>query len=272
MIIGSEYVDFSQVNDPIRTEELIYHQLSGSKINFNYSSLPLAYSINTYGIQRTQFFVDEINRKCTEQKVFVCQHILVKEINFGDNIVFTPHTIKGDPYEFIPHYNPIFNKRPETRKISDRPIDFSFIGDYNTNEIRRRISCIDIRGSVIEPIERWFFSLDNQSQSILKERYTKILLETKFPLCPPGTGPSTLRFFECLSTGGIPIIFNDLKIPKDLENLVVRADEEYFTSGDVYRLIENDELENKSNLILDTYWDNYSNENLSKSIIKYFNQ
>ena len=216
MIIESNYINFSQIKDPIRTEEFINNQLRNIDINFTYVSLPLAFSINHFGIDKTQFFVDDINKKYPEKKVFVCQHIFVNRINFCENFVFTPHTTISDDFLFIPHYNPVYNNRIEFKKTSKRTTDFSFIGDYSTNILRSDISNIKINNCIYEPTGKWFFSHDIQTQQLLKNKYISILEDTKFPLCPPGTGPSTLRFFETLSSGGIPIIFNDLKLPEDI--------------------------------------------------------
>jgi hypothetical protein len=93
---------------------------------------------------------------------------------------------------------------------------------------------------------------------------------TKIPLCPPGTGPSTLRFFEVISSGGIPIIFNNLKLPPDLEKLVIRMSIEDLRTGGVYKILERN-LDNLQEEILEIYWKNYSNENLHLSILKRFN-
>tara|TARA_B110000879_G_C10909636_1_gene407783 strand:+ start:140 stop:508 length:369 start_codon:yes stop_codon:yes gene_type:complete len=40
-------------------------------------------------------------------------------------------------------------------------------------------------------------------------RYNAILSDTKFSLCPEGAGPNTLRFWESIAVGSIPVIFSD---------------------------------------------------------------
>jgi len=270
MIIDSRYINFSQISDPIKTEEVIYNKLKNIDINFNYVSIPLAFSINHFGIEKTQNFVDEINSKHNEKKVFVCQHIFVNKIDFGDNYVFTPHTTNSDKFFFIPHYNPIYENRKIFKKTSERELNFSFIGDYSTNILRELISNINLDKCIYESTGKWFFSQDLNAQDRLKNKYINVIENTKFPLCPPGTGPSTLRLFESLSSGGIPIIFNDLKLPDDLNNLIIKTDIEKLINGEIYKFIEND-FDFVQNKILDTYWSNYSNENLHMSIIKKFN-
>ena len=40
-------------------------------------------------------------------------------------------------------------------------------------------------------------------------RYNAILSDTKFSLCPEGAGPNTLRFWESIAVGSIPVVFSD---------------------------------------------------------------
>jgi hypothetical protein len=49
-------------------------------------------------------------------------------------------------------------------------------------------------------------------------KYNIILSDSKFSLCPEGAGPNTLRFWESIAVGSIPIIFSkDLSILSDSE-------------------------------------------------------
>jgi len=40
-------------------------------------------------------------------------------------------------------------------------------------------------------------------------KYNTILSDSKFSLCPEGAGPNTLRFWESIAVGSIPVIFSD---------------------------------------------------------------
>lgn len=46
-----------------------------------------------------------------------------------------------------------------------------------------------------------------------RKLYNKILLDSTFSLCPSGTGPNTIRLWESLATGSIPVILSDTWIP-----------------------------------------------------------
>jgi hypothetical protein len=39
-------------------------------------------------------------------------------------------------------------------------------------------------------------------------RYNHVLSNTKFSLCPEGAGPNTLRFWESIAIGCVPVLFN----------------------------------------------------------------
>lgn len=268
MTIEEGDINFDHVNDPIKTEDKIYHKLKSLDLGIDYVGCPLAYRINTRGIEDTQRFINIINQKYPHKKIYVCQHVYVNLLDFGDNFVFTPHTILGDDYFFIPHYNPAYHTPPKRIPIKDRDLKFSFIGDYNTNKIREEVGKLDLENSIFSPIGKWFFSHDQETQNSLKLRYKEVLERTKFPICPQGAGPSTLRFFESLSVGGIPIILNDSRIPEDLNELVIRSSIEEMKDGSIYRKIENIDLEETSKKIYDIYWSEYCNDNLWKSIIK----
>lgn len=269
-IIYEGDISLSNIPDPIRTEETIFYQLKDEDLLVPYVAVPLAYRINNLGIPSTQNFLREINNKYPEKKIFVCQHILVNQLDFGDNFVFTPHTVKQDNYFFIPHYNPVYEIPPGRVELKERKLKFSFIGDYNTNPLRGEISRINSPDILSQETGKWFFSHDKETQEILKIRYKEVLENTQFPLCPPGTGPSTLRFFEALSTGGIPILFNDLKIPEKLDKLVIRSTIEDLRNGNIFSVIEKIDAEERSKEIYDLYWSEYSNPKLGNPIINKF--
>lgn len=270
-LINQNWVSFSQIDDPIRTEETIFNQLKEVDLGLPLVSLPIAFSINKFGVPRTQQMIDEIERKESCKKIYVCQHILVNKLSFGENMVFTPHTLEEDSYNFVPHYNPAFQEKIAFTRTSDRNFNFSFMGDYNTNSIREEIGK---RFSGMFPVQqtgKWFFSHDSATQQHLKSNYKRLLEDTKFPLCPQGTGPSTLRFFESLSSGGFPVIFNSLKLPSDIRKYVIKSSIEDLENRDFEKSLErfDDSLQEE---MVDLYWSRYSNENLSLSIIERINQ
>lgn len=270
-LITQNWVSFNQVEDPIRTEETIFNQLKDVDLGLPLVSLPIAFSINKFGVPSTQQMIDEIERKEKCKKIYVCQHILVNKLEFGENLVFTPHTIEGDKYHFIPHYNSVFYARKQFQKTSRRSLVFSFMGDFNTNAIRFEIGRRLSGKFPVQQTGKWFFSHDLQTQSFLKTKYQQLLEDTKFPLCPHGTGPSTLRLFETFSSGGFPVVFNNIKLPDDLRRFIIKASIDEIESGFLGTRL--DELNDSSqDEMLDCYWTRYSNDHLSFSIVEKVNQ
>jgi hypothetical protein len=216
-------------------------------------------------LEKTQSLINQINSSYKEKKIFVCQHIYVNRINFGNNLVFTPHTEIGDPYYFIPHYNPIYSEKGYKKPIEERKYEFSFVGDFNTHQDRPRLSYLNSEKIKIQPTGNWFFSKDEASQKDLLPTYKEILENTKISICPRGTGPSTLRFFESMSVGSIPIIFNNLKIPESIDPFIFKDNIDSFIQSRDY---SKKDLQFISDKIYDTYWNELSNDNLYKSILK----
>lgn len=267
-MITEGVLKFSDVVDPIKTEETIYNQIKDIDFQIPYVGVPLAYSLNKLGLSKTQNLIDYIEQKYPFKKFYVCQHIQVINLNFYNNVVFTPHVESNQNFEFIPHYNPIFNEKPTVKDISERTFDFSFIGDYNTHSSRYKLSEKKINNSIIKNTNGWFFYKNRGEQNNLKEEYIKILLNSKISLCPRGTGPSTLRLFESMSVGTVPLIFNSLKLPLEISSSIIQYDIEDFLSNDVD--INHNLIKQKSEILFEYYWNNLCNNKLSKSIINFF--
>lgn len=267
-MIALENFKFELVDDPIKTEQTLYGQLKDKELGIEYVGLPIAYLINTIGLNETQKIIDSINYNQPERKFFICQHIFVNLLNFGNNLVFTPHTVNSDNYHFIPHFNPIFSNPPGRVPIKDRKLEYSFIGDFNTNEIRNRLSALNSKSTPIIPTGQWFFSKDKNERETLLGSYTETLKYSKFSLCPMGTGPSTLRLFESMSVGSIPIIFNDLKIEPGIKKLIrsIKIDD-FIKDPNIIESSESD-IESDSMKLYEIYWETLSNENLYKSVLK----
>ena len=69
---------------------------------------------------------------------------------------------------------------------------------------------------------------DNKKHNIMTEIYNRILINSRFSLCPAGTGPNSIRFWESLAVGAIPILLSDrLDLPKHelWEKAIIRIEE-----------------------------------------------
>jgi glycosyltransferase involved in cell wall biosynthesis len=57
---------------------------------------------------------------------------------------------------------------------------------------------------------------DRQIQQERTRRYNELLSDSVFSLCPDGTGPNTLRLWESLAVGSIPVIIADGWVPPEI--------------------------------------------------------
>lgn len=265
MIELKELTFLSEI-DPIKTERTVFEHFGKVK-NSNlppYVALPIAYAINKLGLAKAQQLIDQANYESKDKKIFVCQHIHVNKLKFGNNFVFTPHTVETDSFQFIPHYNPI-NVEPNFDSL--KKYLASFIGDFGTNGIRKRLEKLRSDSILIKNTSGWFFLKGQKDQDKLKEEYIKCLQNSSYSFCPQGTGPSSLRLFESLSVGSVPIIFNNLKLPTDLKKFIVKADINTISQDWIESIKKTDVKE-----MVDLYQSSYSNQNLAKSIYNFFGE
>lgn len=259
--------DFSEVTDPVKTEETINKQLIqlSSEINtdYTYASIPLAYFINTLGINKTQNIVNQICEENKNKKLFfVCQHILVNKINFHGNLVFTPHATILDSFLPIPHYSCNYNLN-YCKKWEERKYLFSFMGSFQTHPVRKRIynALKDREDCYVVDTGIWHFESNKKIQEENSRKYVEILGDTKYSLCPRGTGPSTIRMWESMAMGSKPVIFSDLlKYPM-----------EFYLSSNLWTSVSENfseiSLNIEQNYDNSEYFNYFSNENIHKSII-----
>jgi hypothetical protein len=72
---------------------------------------------------------------------------------------------------------------------------------------------------------------DGDKESLATVRYNEIVSESVFSICPEGAGPNTLRIWESMAVGSIPIILARGWLPPqrmnvDLEDCCVFVDPE----------------------------------------------
>ena len=233
---------------PAITEKQFYLQ---EKDNAYYFGLPWATIIDKRYNQTLIFniFKDLINK---DHKYYTCcQHVsyktfipLWKALNITK--VYISHKQIGinniDGIELLPC--PLFAVNFETKEFNkdfenvdfinvERPILYSFIGGYQPRDymsnIRQRIFDMkhpdntDIINTGVWHLDNIVFSnKQNYSGEINKpgdfdyktNYYNNMLIKSIFTLCPSGSGPNSIRFWEALACGSIPILLSDtLQLP-----------------------------------------------------------
>jgi len=254
--------------DPVKTEqniqESLFNNIEQLPEDLNYVNVPIAQTINKYGLHVTQQIIDDIEAKYKGVKKFVCQHILVDRLNFYNNVVFTPHAVSSDNKVCIPHYNGVFNKEDIVR-YNKRKYITSFIGSSLTHNIRKELFNLNNdKNIVIRDTGNWFYEKNLTDKEKYLEKFKEFLLNSKLSLCPQGTGPSTIRLYESMAVGSIPIVFNDVKVPDGFEKYIIRL-------SDVKEVcdLNPDSYSKQSKSLHIDYWKKISNYNVYKILLNY---
>tara|TARA_R110000824_G_scaffold348039_1_gene534787 strand:+ start:3294 stop:4208 length:915 start_codon:yes stop_codon:yes gene_type:complete len=219
-----------------------------------------------------------------------CQHIRFRELEsilFNLNVkkLYTPHKCIGEgrlgdiellacPLFAVNYEDSTRNSVFKEKDLIEmkRPLLFSFMGGLQPGyltDIRERIFKMNKKQDVfIENTGGWHFNnivytnLQNfeQEENVSIEhkggtqRYNEVMMNSRFSLCPSGTGPNSIRFWESLAIGTIPVLFSDtLELPHHelWENSIVRVEENKIS--DLYDILEKitpeEETELKKNCI-----------------------
>jgi len=231
-----------------------------------------------------------------------CQHIFFRDfaVLFSElNIktVYTPHKKIGEDaiqgIDLLPC--PLYAVNVEDSQKNacfqgqdfmenKRDLLFSFIGCYRgdyLSDVRAKILNLEDSEAYIEKLENWHFdeivysnkqNYDNsyspsQAHEERTGRYNQTLLNSRYSLCPSGTGPNSIRFWESLAVGAIPVLLADtLELPKhDLWNdaiLRVKEDEVESIPDLLKSISEKEEKERRARCleIYSFYRNNYKND------------
>ena len=233
---------------PVITEETFYTQ---NKSNDNYIGFPWAtiidkkYNVNVI-YQITKPYID-VNK----QYYTCCQHIhfrllidLFKALNI--TTLYSPHKIIGedklneifikpcplyaanieDPYRNQLFQNVDFMTLP-------RKYVYSFQGAYDKQwyltDVRERLfNMKHPEDCYVKNIGLWHYNNivysnkqnndkelnENNTHINNTKDYNQLLLDSRFSLCPSGSGPNSIRLWESLAIGSIPILLADtLELP-----------------------------------------------------------
>lgn len=236
---------------PVITEKEFYNQ---NKKNPNYCGIPWATVIDKR-VDTNDLFKILIQYIKHKHYYTCCQHISFRKLIplmklLGITTLYIPHKVNGEnvingivlkpcPLYAVnvedPHRNQLFkNVNYET---IERPYLYSFVGGYQPNNYltntREKIFTMNKHEtSVIINTGSWHFnnhvySTKQNVQGTLNENdetikrtnnYNDILLKSRFSLCPGGSGPNSIRFWESLAIGSIPVLLADtLDLPEYIE-------------------------------------------------------
>ena len=107
-------------------------------------------------------------------------------------------------------YTPIFPIRIEPASdLGDPDLLFSFVGSP-TAAVREKIFSVEHPHAICERVLNFtFYVRTSPHYDYHTKRFAEILRRSKFVLCPRGQGLSSIRLYETLSAGRVPIILAD---------------------------------------------------------------
>lgn len=239
------YENFTDIfpYDKFPVEYESYKQLKNLK-NINYIALPWTQMLNSIWLdfpnkKDTSYYFQEVFKTNIEQtnNFTICQHDDYHRLtdvfrHLKINKVFTPlHdiTFKTQDIDYIPiAFTNSFNFVKKEKDIL-----FSFVGAPTTHYIRE-----SMRNRVFGPniIYREGYHVESRSfqdpnfRKKEENEYQDILERSRFSLCPRGSSPSSVRFWESLAAGAIPILISDnWALPEwDWKHTIIKIPEHNF--------------------------------------------
>lgn len=234
---------------PVITEKIFYEQ---NKDHENFIGFPWATMIDKRIHPKTIIEMLRIFVNPNVNYYTCCQHIhfrqlipLFKVLNII--CVFTPHKItredsinnvfiKPCPLYGVNLEDPLRNNEFKNVNLLEieRQLLYSFHGAYNPklylSDVRKNLFEMDHpENTSVKNIGRWFYepivysAKQNKNGEVnttgqyeeCTKSYNKLLLGSRFSLCPSGSGPNSIRFWESLGSGAIPILLSDsLELPE----------------------------------------------------------
>ena len=122
--------------------------------------------------------------------------------------------------------------------------------------------------SVYSTLQNHKHELDNSNKHLQNtDEYNKLILNSRYSLCPSGSGPNSIRLWESLACGSIPIILSDtLDLPSHhlWNKAIIRVPEkELHTIPYILKTISHQEENNMRKNCIQIYnhfKNNYKNE------------
>ncbi|MCP9797729.1 exostosin family protein [Cyanobium sp. Lug-B] len=204
--------------------------------------------------KRTEALAEELMHWGRKLQVHsVCQHIFWREAtarirSAGVTDLWISHKEKGlDEEEGMRLHSwslyAVNDRDPARRKglhfvpIEQRPVFASFSGahmKHYLSDVRQRMASLSaLEGYQVTIKDMWHFNKvvynfqvfgdESKKDAIATDEvleYNTLLSHTRFSLCPVGAGPNTLRLWESLAVGAIPVVLSDRHQLPDLERLL----------------------------------------------------
>jgi hypothetical protein len=288
----------SEWQKPVITEENVFKLfMKNENLPNNYLAFPWANMIDRIGN-----LYDKIKDvKINDSTCFtVVQHISFRNFlelfsKIGITHIFSPHRSTGDG-QLEKDYNiniipfslfPVQSNQENIININERKYLSSFIGQYNKRyyltDIRQKIFDIfsNFKDNYIVRRKEWHYDgmvyrNKKDTNKTNEEEYKDVLRESKFSLCPSGSGPNSIRIWESMSYGSIPVILADTLVLPEIQNVdwndyfIIWKENSIDKLYDYLINFQKDKLEEMSNKNIQLYNKFFSFDNMEKIILEYY--
>ncbi len=260
--------------DPVPLEYTCYKLLKEKPIkNVNYFAFGWVHAVNK---DKTRKIINQISKTRCEGGFTICQCLPERIIptlkKIGIDTLFTPHVIKNKTYDInviaMPHF-PMNGINWDT--LPKKNIFYSFIG-YASYQLRKTIFQIKHPPNTVIKKRHAFHYFVNKRKRRAQE-YSNILQRSRFSLCPRGFSPPTMRFWESLGCGAIPVsIADDLVLPSGFnweECVVFVAEKDIFKIPAILAQITPEQEEQMRQKCFEAY-EQFSGKNLISVIRQHY--
>ena len=286
---------------PVITEKTFYNQ---EKNNPDYLGFPWATIIDkNMNLNVVSIVVKKYIIKNNKQKFYTCcQHIHFRKLipifnKLNIKIIYSPHKIIDediiDGIKILPC--PLYAVNVEEKDFPKEKLNkkllYSFVGGYEKKwyltNIRPNIfkmkhkkdtfvknTCVWHFRDIVFTKNQNINGIYNVNQQFKnrKEFYNHLLLTSKFTLAPSGSGPNSIRFWEALAVGSIPVLLADtLELPENKlwDKAIIRVKESDIEKiDDILRKIPEDEIKERSKNCIELYnfyKNNFANRNIEEN-------
>lgn len=157
-------------------------------------------------------------------KLLNINYVFASHCSISDKDVCARHNIHILPFPLFPVVQNDFAKE------SERTFLVNFVGYYNPD-----IYISNVRQTIFQHFEKltdccvrvrkeWhyhsaIYDATFQTDKEKEKEYIESLRSSKFTLCPSGSGPNSIRFWEALSFGTIPVLLADTLVLPTLQHV-----------------------------------------------------
>lgn len=224
-----------------------YNQIKISEPKINYLAIPWTQILNSNWLnfpnkKSLQFYISEFYKINIQQEnnITVCQHddyMKLEEVfrHLKITKVFSTLHSKKNKLNGIDIIPISFTNNFKFDINVNKDILFSFVGTYTTHDIRKKMYK-NINGPNIIYRNSYHVDTDlitnNNHKKKEEEEYKEVLQRSRFSMCPRGSSPSSVRFWESLAAGAVPILVSDdWVLPEwNWDNTILRISEDEFNT------------------------------------------